>query len=94
MLYFPSTQLEDILVAISGLTVFLPKQMLLNFGCRELFLYPLISDLAKLGGHRGAHLCFYSANDRLARTVCVYYWGFAVTLILFPVHGYTWTWHA
>lgn len=51
LLYFPGTELGDILAAVSGLTAFLPNQLLLNFGPRKLSLCPLISDLVRLGGH-------------------------------------------
>lgn len=93
LLHFPGTELGDILAAVSGLTAFLPNQLLLNFGPRKLSLCPLISDLVRLGGHWGVHLCFSSANDRVVKEWWCS-WGFAVVLPLFATHSYTVTKYA
>lgn len=93
LLYFPGMELGDILAAISGLTVFLPNQPLLNFGIRKLSLCPLISDPVRLGGHWGVHLCFSSANDRVVKGWWCS-WGFAVVLALSAVHSYAVTRYA
>lgn len=93
LLYSPGTGLRDVMVAIPGLTVFLPNQPLLNVGSRRIFLCLLISDLVRPVRQWGGHLCFYRAKDRLVEGGDCY-WALALTLTLFPVHSYTLTWYS